>query len=396
MTMALPGLDAFGDVPPKALAELLRSLVGPTPPTTGALALVAAAAAGQADPGVQKLLPLAAARLDLSACALDTRQALATRRRQAEIRAMVLHKVAQTIGTDLVSHGVVPLFLKGFALAVDWYDQSWQRPMGDLDIAVRPHQFAAAVERLRVHDFVLGSENTEIVAPLVGINTHALTLRHPRNRQTVDLHHHVLGASIWPGADDGFWREARPFRAGDVPGMLTLAPEHHLVHACLHGYARSIGQVSVRWIVDACTILKRSGPAFRWDLVETEAARHRCGPVLAAALDYVAGIADVAIPAAVLRRLAESPAQTFDLAYFRVTRDTVHTPTLANRIRLRWHLLQRQRGRRFTNPLQFALALRRYWGSPSWWAMARSAWTLRRQSAHVTARRSLWLDPPRR
>lgn len=391
MTNPPPVLADFGDVPPPPLAALLRSLVGPIPPTAAALDLIAAAAIGRADPGIQKLLPLASARLDLSALPATIRQALAARRRQAEIRAMVQDKVARMVGGDLAAHAIAPLFLKGFALAIDGYDQPWQRPMGDLDIAVRATDFSRAVERLRTQGFVPRGVG-DLVPAQVGINTHALTLHHPVHHQTVDLHRHVLAASIWPGADDGFWHHARPFWPAGGTGLLTLAPEHHVVQACLHGYARSILQVSVRWIVDVCTILRRDPAAWRWDLVEAEAARHRCGPVLAASLAYAGDIAGLPLPAPVLRRLADTPAHPFDLAYFRLARDTVRQPSLANRVRLHWYRLQRQDGRHFATPLHFIPALRRHWGAPSWRAMARAAWALRRQSAAVTAKRTLWLD----
>ena len=55
---ALPKLRDFGHEPAPDLLDLLRALAGAAPATEAARALVVAAAAGQADPGVQKLLSL--------------------------------------------------------------------------------------------------------------------------------------------------------------------------------------------------------------------------------------------------------------------------------------------------------------------------------------------------
>ena len=64
---AAPRLRDFGHEPEPALLDLLRALTGAAPPTATAIALAARAAAGDADKGIQKLLPLVRGNPELTA-----------------------------------------------------------------------------------------------------------------------------------------------------------------------------------------------------------------------------------------------------------------------------------------------------------------------------------------
>ncbi len=118
-------------------------------------------------------------------------------------------------------------------------------------------------------------------------------------------------------------------------------------------------------MLDSHFILTRHGAAFRWHLVEAEAERHRCGPLLAATLGYLARHLDCPIPGDVLARLAAQEIPGFDRAFFRGSAELNHAPGLVRRLGIAWNACQRQAGRRFATPLPFIVQMARRWGVAS-------------------------------
>jgi len=364
----LPNLRDFGHEPAPDLLDLLRTLVGATPATDAARALIAAAASGQADTGVQKLLPLVRRNPDLIAgLPAETRAGIEKRYLKSRNDFIRLESTARLLTHGLAEAGIPVMFLKGFALACRVYPNPAQRPMGDLDIAV-PHQhFQRTTETLRQLGFADARPSSTHNRAIPGLSTHAFAFRSEARKVNLDLHYNILNCSLWESADDAFWAEAEPLRQPGFGSAMTLAPEHHLFHACLHGYSRSLLQLSIRWMLDAHFILARSDPGFRWSLLEAEATRHRCGPLLAATLSYLAENLACLVPEDVLQRLAAQPMHQFDRAFFRQTAELNEAAGFRRRIAIAWNACQRQTGRRFATPLPFIVQMARRWGvnSPS-------------------------------
>lgn len=388
-----PRLRDFGHEPDAVLLDLLRALTSAAPATDAARSLVVAAAAGDADKGIQKLLPLARGNADLIApLPASTRAEIEKCYLKARNAYVRLEGTARLLAAGLVEAGIPVLFLKGFALAGSVYPSPAQRPMGDLDVAVPHAHYAAAI---RVQQQLGFSENRPASGhnrAIAGLSTHAFPFRHEARKVNLDLHYNILNCSLWESADDGFWAEAVPFGQPGFDGALTLSPEHHLFHACLHGYSRSLLQLSIRWMLDAHFILARHGGTFRWVLVEAEARRHRCGPLLAATLGYLAEHFYAPIPADVLVRLAAQEMPEFDRAFFRSTAELNESAGFWRRIRIAWNACQRQNGRRYATPLPFIVQMARRWGAGSPRQLA--AETLKHLSEPAFMRRKRELSAP--
>lgn len=359
----LPKLRDFGHEPAPDLLDLLRALVGAAPANEAARALVSMAATGHADPGIRKLLSLVRGREDLIASL--TAEAIAgieTRYLKSRNDFVGLESTARLLARSLAEAGIPALFLKGFPLACRVYPSPAQRPMGDLDLAVPHEHFPRAAEALRQLGFTDARPQSTHNLAIPGLSTHALPFRNEARRVNLDLHYNILNCSLWESADNSFWTEAVPLGQPGFQGALTLSPEHHVLHACLHGYSRSLLQLSIRWMLDAHFILARSGGDFRWPLLEAEAARHRAGPLLAATLGYLAENLACPVPDDVLQRLAGQPMPQFDRAFFRQTAELNEAAGFHRRIAIAWNACQRQTGRRFTTPLPFIVQMARRWG----------------------------------
>lgn len=365
---AAPRLRDFGHEPEPALLDLLRALTGAAPPTATAIALAARAAAGDADKGIQKLLPLVRGNPELtSALSAEARIGVEKRYLKARNDFVRLEGTARLLADGFGASEIPIIFLKGFPLASRVYASPAHRPMGDLDLAVphaRFHDATAVLTSLGFTDARPLSEHNRATA---GLSTHAFAFRHEARQVNLDLHYNILNCSLWESADDGFWAAAEPLAQPGFGASLTLAPEHHLFHACLHGYSRSLLQLSIRWMLDAHFILIRTGDDFRWPLVEAEAKRHRCGPLLAATLGYLAENLRCPVPADVLSRLTAQDMPQFDRAFFRQTAELNEAAGFRRRIAIAWNACQRQAGHRFATPLPFIAQMARRWGvaSPS-------------------------------
>lgn len=359
----LPKLRDFGHEPAPDLLDLLRALVGAAPANQAARTLIRMAAAGHADPGIRKLLSLVRGREDLVAgLPAETIEGMEKRYLKSRNDFIRLESSARLLARSLAEAGIPVLFLKGFPLACRVYPSPAQRPMGDLDLAV-PHQhFPRAAETLQQLGFADARPPSSHNRAIPGLSTHAFPFRSEARQVNLDLHYNILNCSLWESADDRFWTEAVPLGQPGVEGALTLSPEHHLLHACLHGYSRSLLQLSIRWMLDAHFILARSGRDFRWPLLEAEAACHRAGPLLAATLGYLAENLACPVPEDVLQRLAAQPMPQFDRAFFRQSADLNEAAGFHRRIAIAWNACQRQAGRRFATPLPFIVQMARRWG----------------------------------
>ncbi|MBX3171323.1 MAG: nucleotidyltransferase family protein [Candidatus Eremiobacteraeota bacterium] len=180
------------------------------------------------------------------------------------------------IGQAFHQRGLRALVLKGASLLGKSYPELAARPMGDLDLLVRPQDEGKARLILRS----LGYRQGRVC--LVGPGA------------MVDLHTRLMGwESVAPAnspydfAAGRLWSQARETERA---GILRLCPEHqvlHLaVHALKHGYQRLLWLVdlalvlpeaepelllrearvtrSLRPLAYACHLIGRSGPSLGW------------------------------------------------------------------------------------------------------------------------------------
>jgi len=139
-------------------------------------------------------------------------------------------KIVQAI-TLLRSAGVEPLLVKGWAVA-RLYPERGLRPYGDIDLCVRPEQYATAVD-------ALAAPAAEPVA--------------------VDLHK-GLPQLHRPSLDDVYER-SQLVTLGEID-VRILGPEDHLRYLCIHMLQH--GAYRARWLCDIAVVLESLPEDFDW------------------------------------------------------------------------------------------------------------------------------------
>ncbi len=321
----------------------MRLAVGLSVPPSRAAGALAAAVAAPSDEE-KRLLPLVHGGLARAVGApgepaLAPEVARALRRGWAESRSLRLLALRQAgeVLAALEDVGIVAAPLKGLALDA-WYGGAG-RAVGDLDLLVPEERLAAAVRRLRAAGYELRDEPR----PGAPRAKHSCALGRDAAAE-VDLHWLLdvrlvleAGAAGRRRAMERYWRGARRVRWSGRE-VLRLRPEHHLLHAVLHG-ARVDSRAQARWWVDAVTILRAEGTAFDWDEVVAAAREAGLGRWVAGGLDVLASLVPEAVPAAARRAAAARPAGAA-AAVLRLLDRRAAPEGLARDVQrtLRWHL----------------------------------------------------------
>ena len=139
-------------------------------------------------------------------------------------------EIVQAI-TLLRSAGVEPLLVKGWAVA-RLYPERGLRPYGDIDLCVRPEQYAIAVD-------ALAAPSAETVA--------------------VDLHK-GLPQLHRPSLDDVYER-SQLVPLGEID-VRILGPEDHLRYMCIHMLRH--GAYRARWLCDIAVVVESLPGDFDW------------------------------------------------------------------------------------------------------------------------------------
>jgi hypothetical protein len=259
------------------------------------------------DAGSFRLLPLVYRNLlaaDPTDPALPVLRGL---HRQVWVSNQLLMRWASEVLAALHAAGVATLVLKGAALAPLHYPDLGARPMDDLDLLVSEGNAGKAMDVLERLGF---RPERPTARDAIGIR-HAETFEDSDNR-VVDLH----SSLFWGGAAPAsmLWDAAVPLELGGVE-TAALGPADQLFHVCLHGTSWN-RMPPVRWIADATVLIRSAGRELDWSrLVRMAAATRRTVP-LRAALEVLRDRLDVAVPDAVLDRLARTPVSPLDRAAY--------------------------------------------------------------------------------
>jgi hypothetical protein len=255
-------------------------------------------------PVVQRWLPLIGWHLRDAPCAPDVRQRLAAAHRQAWVSNTRTWLAAAPVLERLDAAGIDWLLLKGTALAWSVYETAAHRPIGDVDVLVRPGQAKAAHAVLYDHGWraerATPAEGPELVSGLHGTN-------YARGEHgSLDLHAHALREGCGDTDDDGFW--ARSISA-TIEGQQVriLSPADQLLHVCIHGL-RWAPVRSSHWLADAATIIRRTSGTLDWAVFVDEARRRQLTLQLHGALDLVSRLTVMALPTSALDALSPDTA----------------------------------------------------------------------------------------
>ena len=207
---------------------------------------------------------------------------------------------AAAVIAELHTAGIETLVFRGAGLVVATYPKVGLRPIGDVDLLVRPADAAHARRVLSDAGF----------APKVIYQGNALSCVHSLNferpRLSIDLHWRALKECQGVDDDTELWAHARPVLLAGVPTRVP-APEDHLILVCAHGL-RWTASRSVHWLADAAMLVNAGGDqSVDWPRFLAMARARRLMLPMRRALEFLSSTLDVPVPEDVRRTLVATP-----------------------------------------------------------------------------------------
>jgi hypothetical protein len=260
------------------------------------------------DPGSIRLLPQLYRTLEQQGARDPLISRLKGTYRHTWYRNQLRLRDAAVVLSELHRRGIDAMLLKGAALTLLHYRDVGLRPMEDVDILVRTHQWRPAVAALAE----LGWSPRVQVTPRHVAASHAMDFT-DAHAQRIDLHWHLLPDSCWPEADDEFWDRATSIALYGAP-VSVLEPTDQLFHTCAHG-VKWEHVPPLRWIADAAVIIGDPSVAIDWDRLVRLADRLRLVLPVRDGVAYLADALGLAAPrhaVAALQHAAVSRAERWE------------------------------------------------------------------------------------
>src|SRR5262249_34941377 len=159
-------------------------------------------------------LPLIGRNLKDAPLSDATRQALREKQREAWAANMRLLTAAFPVLDGFAAAGIAAMLLQGAPLAFCVFETPGLRPLGDIDLLVKPADATAASDIL--HE--LGWKPSRPERPRGLMCLHGLDYRHMDG--AIDLHWYLLHECCWPGADERVWARARGATMAGYPVLV--------------------------------------------------------------------------------------------------------------------------------------------------------------------------------
>lgn len=248
------------------------------------------------------------------------RRRLDSLRRVTADRTRAALSVAKSLSAPLSAARLPVVMLQGVSL-FDLYPDPGLRPLGDLDVMVRPRQKEALKDLLSAQGF----------RSLQGAYPDLLT----RNDLSIDVHSHILNLDrietrslIFPENLAAMWRASVPLFPG-TPDLRRLDPFDNFIalaaHALKHSYARLI------WLVDlnelALLLSRQSGG---WRKLGEHARRWRQQKIVAYALILLEGLFGLSVPGKVKKTMGFDRLNVVERHLLRLRREGFSSTLLCN------------------------------------------------------------------
>ena len=252
----------------------------------------------------EKLLPVLWSCLGRHAKAIPAAAAARLQRQAAitEFRMAMMESVLCQVVERLAAERIPVMLLKGAALATTVYPSFAQRPMGDLDILVKPDDAKRAWQSMRNAGWTIEPEFAD------GGNFHELhhhlpPLVDPRGLKVVlEIHRAMLPVESPCALDaDEVWRHARPMHLG---GTTAWVPSdlHQMIHLCVHfAWSHMLESGVARTVRDVATLMGTGN--LQWPGFVALATRARAGTCAYWTLAMTKTLSGAAAPAAVMEAL---------------------------------------------------------------------------------------------
>lgn len=199
---------------------------------------------------------------------------------------------------DALGAAQIPvLLLKGLALSQFYYPAPHLRSMTDGDFMVLHAHVDAAIAILLRRGW----------RPLFPMpegyikKWHGCTFINEANEET-DIHWDLFAGYK---RNKELWHRSEPIYFYERP-VRVLSPTDNLIHVCLHGYRWNPFH-PLRWVADACMILKKARDRINWAVLIEEVSRQHMTLRALKSLGYLADEFRANIPRAVIKKLASIP-----------------------------------------------------------------------------------------
>lgn len=207
----------------------------------------------------------------------------------------LIHAVAG-LSQAFESYGIPTMVLKGLPLSILYYKDTGIRPMSDADVLIPLRHAARAIEVLEEAGW--RSPKPEDIP---------FNIRYGKSMPFIndggmefDLHWHPFFESHSEESDQGFWDRSQVVQYHQLTSR-CMGPTDTLLHVLIHGM-RWNPDPPIRWIPDACTIL-RTATDIDWEVFLNEVVKLRLAIPAKTALHYLASEFGQEIPPAVNEEL---------------------------------------------------------------------------------------------
>ena len=262
-------------------------------------------------------------------------------------RNLVLNGQVSSLGQAFEKAKLPVLFVKGAILASAVYADPALRPMGDIDIVVRPDR---EDEVLRVLDD-MGYVPTEVESfgSFTRKTVHARAFHRPsRTGLSLELHHDLVGGALKTSTEAGwFWEHTTMVTVESRP-TLTLNPEATLAHLCAHLVGHHGWNPRFIWVYDIHALLEKYQERFDWGRFTSVVHQLRWEVSCSSALRAAQACLEPPVPETVLRdldqmnkksRLTEWQARWPHTGVLQTVADCWGMSDLRSRAQFIWHTL---------------------------------------------------------
>ncbi len=185
------------------------------------------------------------------------------------VRNMVLQDELSRLLSALNNQNIPVIVLKGAALLETVYSDISLRPMGDIDILVRPEHLdqAESIALQQGYGFLVDHEVQKHTKQNC---RHLANLWHHEKNMMLEIHHHIVSQDEpYYFNLDGFWARAKPVLISNTPA-LVLAPEDLLIHLSIRFLLdrRYQSNSALGQICDISEVIKHYSDSLNWGLIE--------------------------------------------------------------------------------------------------------------------------------
>lgn len=188
---------------------------------------------------------------------------------------------------------------KGPVIASRAYPRISDRAGGDLDILIRPSDFARAADLLTRSGYIVRPEDEALLGLLNRTNQyHASFIR--SSGTVVELHWALNAIQDGTMLDtEGMLQRAQAVPVLGAP-VMSMTVEDTLLHLCVHGFRHRWSLL--KWLADVAYLLRGTEP-IDWITLEREARQVGCHRILVFGLGLTHNILGAPLPEPILRSI---------------------------------------------------------------------------------------------